>query len=1082
MGELDLAVTGDRGMEKLCVIKRVLPHLLAADNVQRFREEAMVVVRLSHGNLVGVLDAGREEGQFYLAMDFVEGKDLLATWNQCAARRVAFPVEIAAYVIKELARGLAYAHAYRDLHLVHRDISPANVLLSYSGEVKLTDFGLATSKLKEQRTAPGIIYGKLSYLAPEQARGQPLDGRTDLYAAGILLWEMLTGQQLFPTKPKPADPPLSGVGGNSTLEALERLKNPVVVPPSSLSGRVPPMLDAIVMRALGVEPEDRYQTGEDLRADLASFLAKHAPETDAATLASFMSVLWDEHISNERSDRDALMQEASTLLRGDGRRGGSLAGDVPRGAEGVLMDSPRPSGLSRRFGNAAPASAQASIGSDAQAASLAFRHEETSGGGASGAHRPSSGAGGAVGDRAGGAPSGASGDEIGGVFSVPASGRDSAPGSVAPSNGDVRERIPPRAGVHLGDTMTGSTDGAAGDIAAAKDGSAQSASANSGNDEDQRIGTTIGGRYFLRRLCGEGAMGRVYEGHHVEIGRRVAIKVLHSNFRNTPDVVERFRREARAASKIGHPNIVDVTDSGTTPDGAFFFVMEYLDGVDLEQLIAREGPFPIERALLIAAQVCRALVAAHTAGIVHRDLKPANVMLVRHRDEDDFVKVLDFGISKQSELDIDPRGKHVGLTRPDAAVGTPIYMAPEQVAGLPTDGRTDVYAVGELLFEMFTGVAPCGGSDVIAVFNKKANEDPAPVRTLRPEVPVAIERMLVQAMSRRPADRHPTMAALKDQIMGCVATHGRAGDLRGDSLRADMAPPPSMRPSQVADIGGTTKARPPWGSASLAIWITGAGLVVGVGLAAVVVLWQIDVSGPRYSSVPRAGSTGSQASAPRATTPATHASPLTPAAPPPLVGPASSSRTMDTAVAAPAGSGPGPMAAAPPVTPDKARNQQDDGARSRSRAAAPSGRAGGTGLAPHARSRPDRQVAVANSPSPAAPITATTTATSPATSPGSPPPRPSSGSSGRAAPRLNDALLRGRSAFAKGNFPAAVRFGRAALASGDAVDGHLLVADAFYKMERYADALAEYDLVLKLAPASPHARRGRELALRHVPP
>ena len=172
MGELDLAVVGRPGMEKLCVIKRVLPTLLATENAQRFRDEAMVVVKLSHGNLVGVLDAGRQDDQIYLALDFVEGKDLLATWNRCATKRVAFPVEIAAYVIKELARGLAYAHAYGGLQLVHRDVSPANVLLSYSGEIKLTDFGLATSKLKEQFTAPGIIYGKLAYLAPARARGR----------------------------------------------------------------------------------------------------------------------------------------------------------------------------------------------------------------------------------------------------------------------------------------------------------------------------------------------------------------------------------------------------------------------------------------------------------------------------------------------------------------------------------------------------------------------------------------------------------------------------------------------------------------------------------------------------------------------------------------------------------------------------------------------------------------------------------------------------------------------------------------------------------------------------------------------
>ena len=345
-------------------------------------------------------------------------------------------------------------------------------------------------------------------------------------------------------------------------------------------------------------------------------------------------------------------------------------------------------------------------------------------------------------------------------------------------------------------------------------------------DEDRRVGSTIAGRYFLRRLCGEGAMGRVYEGHHVEIGRRVAIKILHSTYRHTPDVVERFRREARAASKIGHPNIVDVTDSGTTPDGAFFFVMEYLDGVDLEQLIARDGQLSIDRALLIAAQVCRALTAAHAAGIIHRDLKPANVMLVRHNDEDDFVKVLDFGISKQRDLDTGPRGKDVGLTRPDAAVGTPIYMAPEQVGGLPVDARTDVYAVGELLFEMLTGAPACSGSDVLAVFNKKANEDPVPVRGLRPDAPVAIEGLLTRAMSRRPADRHETMAELKDEILVCLA-------------RLDEAPPPVARPETV--VAEPSKTRRLSRPKTPTIWITAAGVVAGLGVAALIVSWKIEI-------------------------------------------------------------------------------------------------------------------------------------------------------------------------------------------------------------------------------------------------
>src|SRR3569623_1467259 len=265
-------------------------------------------------------------------MDFVEGKDLLASWNQCAAKRVAFPVEIAAYIVKELARGLAYAHAYRDLKLVHRDISPANELLSNSGEVKLSDFGLASSKPKEQQTAPGSIYGKLAYLAPEQARGDALDQRTDLYAAGILLWETLTGQQLFPVRSDKAHVKLHEEApvGNPTVDALERLRNPAIAAPSTLTGRVPPELEEITMKALAADPNDRYQTGEELRADLGSFLARNAPETDAATLATFMTTLFKEQIESERTERDELLIDAASLLSGAYRARPAADGSPPR--------------------------------------------------------------------------------------------------------------------------------------------------------------------------------------------------------------------------------------------------------------------------------------------------------------------------------------------------------------------------------------------------------------------------------------------------------------------------------------------------------------------------------------------------------------------------------------------------------------------------------------------------------------------------------------------------------------------------------------------------------------------------------
>jgi tRNA A-37 threonylcarbamoyl transferase component Bud32 len=205
-GALYLALSGPEESAKLCVIKTVLPHLADKEYLQRFRDEAKVVVRLSHGNLVPVFDSGQVAGEIYLAMDYVEGKDLRATWNRCAKKGIAFPVDVAAHIVKELARGLNYAHGFGDIKLVHRDVSPPNVLLSYSGEVRLTDFGLASSTLKLEKTAPGIIYGKVSYMSPEQARGEVLDGRTDLYASGIILWELLTGRQLFASNKPPGAP------------------------------------------------------------------------------------------------------------------------------------------------------------------------------------------------------------------------------------------------------------------------------------------------------------------------------------------------------------------------------------------------------------------------------------------------------------------------------------------------------------------------------------------------------------------------------------------------------------------------------------------------------------------------------------------------------------------------------------------------------------------------------------------------------------------------------------------------------------------------------------------------------------
>jgi serine/threonine protein kinase len=679
MGALYLALRGQAGMDKLCVVKTALPHLADRSYLQRFRDEAKVVVRLSHGNLVTVFDAGEARNEMFLAMDFVEGKDLRAVWNRCAQKGTAFPIPVAVHLVKELARGLAYAHSFEGLHLVHRDVSPPNVLISYSGEVKLTDFGLATSTLKLEKTAPGVIYGKVSYMSPEQARGEALDGRTDIYSAGVMLWEMLTGRQMFP--PGGRDP----AGTESEDDLLERVRRPQIVPPSQRTSRVPVELDAICARALAVDPAARYQTGEELRSELAAFLAKTAPATDGEQVARFLRDLFGNDIAKERAERETLLEGARRIL-GSGPEKTPRPITVAKAAVKPLVKQP----------------------------------------------------------------------------GAPAGGQDHVRHSTTPISKEEASETHRRA----------------------KEG-----------ELSQLAGTILADRYHIKRLCGEGGMGRVYEAEHVEIGKRVAVKVLHPAYTRTPDVVERFRREARAASRIYHPNIVNVTDSGTVGDGSFFFVMEYIEGVELGFVIHREGPLAPARVLHVAAQMCDALQAAHDAGVIHRDLKPENILLVTPASPRssstiekvtdlmldkpvtpstpqlplDFVKVLDFGIAKS--LDVEDESTRAGrrLTRPGVAMGTPEYMAPEQAAGKPADPRSDIYAVGSIMYEMLTAAPPYDGDNVMEVLHKKANELPKRIREVRPEVPAEVEALVERAMARTPDARPQSMAALAAEIRAVAA-------------------------------------------------------------------------------------------------------------------------------------------------------------------------------------------------------------------------------------------------------------------------------------------------------------------------
>ncbi len=277
-------------------------------------------------------------------------------------------------------------------------------------------------------------------------------------------------------------------------------------------------------------------------------------------------------------------------------------------------------------------------------------------------------------------------------------------------------------------------------------------------DEDAYTGKVIQGRYKVLNKIGEGGMGVVYVAEHVEIEKKVALKVLRDDFSKRPEVVERFRQEARSASKIGHPHIVDVIDFGQLDDGGVFFAMEFLSGCGLNE-ICRGEPVPLIRAVTIIEQIARALKAAHEKGIVHRDLKPENVFLVQRDERQDFVKILDFGIAKIS--DRDNEGKR--LTKTGMIFGTPEYMSPEQAAGKELDHRVDVYALGCIMFELFTGQVPYDGDSFMAILTKHMFETIPSIEETNPQtdVPESVRAVVYKAMAKETQDRYNDMDDLR---------------------------------------------------------------------------------------------------------------------------------------------------------------------------------------------------------------------------------------------------------------------------------------------------------------------------------
>lgn len=270
----------------------------------------------------------------------------------------------------------------------------------------------------------------------------------------------------------------------------------------------------------------------------------------------------------------------------------------------------------------------------------------------------------------------------------------------------------------------------------------------------------MGACYRILRPLGEGGMGTVYEAQHLRLGGKVAIKVLSAQLAANPKFRERFKREARSAAQVHHPNVVQIIDFGETPGGSVFFAMELLKGRDLQAILRQQAPLPWRRAQHLLVQAADALGAAHRCGIIHRDVKPANCFVLESEGVRDFVKLLDFGIAK---IQMAPSADSVllkNLTGTGEIFGTAKYMAPEQAYGSSDDPRVDVYSLGVVAYEMLTGRVPFEGATAFEILTRHINDEPRPPRERQPTIPKALEAVVLRAMEKQPARRFATMDEL----------------------------------------------------------------------------------------------------------------------------------------------------------------------------------------------------------------------------------------------------------------------------------------------------------------------------------
>jgi serine/threonine protein kinase len=857
---------GAAGFEKTVALKRILPRYATQQEfVQMFTDEANIAAGLQHPNIAQVYDFGQVAGRYYIAMEFVEGWDLQKLLRALAEQDTCCAPDVAARIAVDILRGLGYAHAKcdargRSLGIVHRDVTPGNMILSTAGVVKIVDFGIVKAKDKISRTRTGVLKGKSRYLAPEGVRGKSIDARSDLYQVGVILYELLTLHRVY--------------DGGSDAEILQAIMKGQTVPVSSWV-QAPDALDRAVMKALDGEPRRRWRTAEEFERALDDYLSSVGGASNDRVVQyardTFHPALLTEPVKKRKSgllqalneeDRerisDALESGYNDELPPPPRRAprrtplfghpemiqtpisGSFEselGEVTRESPEHRLREDTDGGRGTLLGHGPPQDAppgrpqpgqvdwSSSDGSQPSISGLvaptfqlpvfvdqptssnppATREmpaaqrereqrelgEETTPGQDSGPRSRTVLGLGSIGDVTAkrdlgelfdswkgqvaegadrdatrlGAPSHAaptpvdlpSGPEMAQLARAAVASAVSRPAPVLATVVCRRCRRPTAADARFCNACGEPVANAAGAEPGRGGSPAKGAQGQS----------ALGGRYEILQKLGDGPYGTVYLARQLSVKRPVALKVLHPQLADDPDVARLFSQEVQSAAGLRDPHTVVVHDFDRLPDHTLFVAMEYVEGQNLGTLRARTGAMELPLVVHIAAQILDALAEAHATGMVHGDVRPENILVCRRGEDAHFVKVTDFGMAslcqgKETLLEVADR------PRPLA------HLAPEVVAGRSPLRQSDLYSVGLLIWEMLTGLS------MPPPTVRKGRLEPASALRLAPLdelAPAELIKTLDLVLSPDVARRPPTALRLKESLLRSIG-QGSLGKAR----------------------------------------------------------------------------------------------------------------------------------------------------------------------------------------------------------------------------------------------------------------------------------------------------------------